>query len=38
MERGKETLAHLVRMFAGHDNNHLRQIEGIAAQLRKKRK
>jgi len=37
-ERGKETIAHLVRMFAGHDTNHLRQIEGIAAQLKKKRK
>jgi hypothetical protein len=34
-ERGKETLAHLVRMFAGHDNNHALQIEGIAAQLKK---
>jgi len=29
-ERGKETLAHLVRMFAGHDLNHLAQIEKIA--------
>jgi uncharacterized damage-inducible protein DinB len=29
-ERGKETLAHLVRMFAGHDVNHLAQIEQIA--------
>jgi hypothetical protein len=38
LERGKETLAHVVRMFAGHDNNHLQQVEGIAAQLRKKRK
>ena len=37
-ERGKETIAHLVRMFAGHDTNHMRQIEGIAAQLKKKRK
>lgn len=38
MERGKETLAHIVRMFAGHDTNHVKQVEGIAAQLRKKRK
>jgi uncharacterized damage-inducible protein DinB len=37
-ERGKETIAHLVRMFAGHDTNHMRQVEGIAAQLKKKRK
>ena len=28
-ERGKETIAHLVRMEAGHDLNHLRQIEAI---------
>ncbi len=37
-ERGKETISHLVRMFAGHDTNHVHQIEGIAAQLKKKRK
>ena len=29
-ERGKETIAHIVRMFAGHDLNHLAQIEKIA--------
>jgi uncharacterized damage-inducible protein DinB len=28
-ERGKETIAHIVRMVAGHDINHLRQIESI---------
>jgi uncharacterized damage-inducible protein DinB len=28
-ERGKETLAHIVRMFAGHDLNHLAQVEGV---------
>lgn len=28
-ERGQETIAHIVRMFAGHDLNHLQQIEGI---------
>lgn len=33
-ERGKETIAHLTRMFAGHDTNHLRQIEAIAGQLK----
>ncbi|HEY6370692.1 MAG TPA: DinB family protein [Candidatus Sulfotelmatobacter sp.] len=37
-ERGKETITHVVRMFAGHDSNHVKQIEGIAAQLKKKRK
>ena len=29
-ERGKETIAEIVRMFAGHDLNHLQQIEKIA--------
>ncbi len=29
-ERGKETIAHIVRMFAGHDLNHIRQVEQIA--------
>jgi hypothetical protein len=38
LERGKETVAHLARMFAGHDTNHVLQIEGIAAQLKKKRR
>jgi DinB superfamily len=33
-ERGKETIAHLARMFAGHDTNHIVQIETIAAQLK----
>ncbi|MGA8867598.1 MAG: DinB family protein [Candidatus Sulfotelmatobacter sp.] len=28
-ERGQETIEHIVRMFAGHDINHLRQIESI---------
>ncbi|HZQ68125.1 MAG TPA: DinB family protein [Terriglobales bacterium] len=28
-ERGKETVAHIVKMFAGHDLNHLQQIEEI---------
>ena len=28
-ERGKETVGHIVRMVAGHDLNHLQQIEGI---------
>lgn len=38
LERGKETLAHVVRMFAGHDANHVVQIERIATQLKKKKK
>ena len=29
-ERGKETLEHIVRMFAGHDLNHLAQVEKIS--------
>jgi DinB family protein len=37
-ERGKETIAHLARMFAGHDTNHVLQVEGIAAQLKSARK
>lgn len=28
-ERGNESISHMVRMVAGHDLNHLRQIEGI---------
>ena len=38
LERGKETVAHVVRMFAGHDTNHLLQVADIAAQLKKKKK
>ncbi|MBZ5573779.1 MAG: DinB family protein [Acidobacteriia bacterium] len=37
-ERGKETLAHIVRMFAGHDLNHLAQVEKIAKGSRTKEK
>jgi len=37
-ERGKETVAHLAKMFAGHDTNHVLQIEGIAAQIKQKLK
>ncbi len=36
-ERGKETIAHLTRLYAGHDLNHLRQIETIVAQLKKRK-
>ena len=28
-ERGEETVEHIVRMFAGHDVNHIGQIERI---------
>ena len=28
-ERGRETIEHIARMFAGHDLNHLEQIEKI---------
>ena len=34
-ERGRETIEHIVRMTAGHDINHLRQIERILAGKRK---
>jgi uncharacterized damage-inducible protein DinB len=37
-ERGKETVAHIVRMFAGHDLNHLAQVERIAKAGPTKRK
>jgi hypothetical protein len=28
-ERGNENVAHIIRMVAGHDLNHLRQVESI---------
>ena len=31
-EHGKQTLAHIVRMYAGHDLNHLAQVEKIARE------
>ena len=37
-ERGKETVAHIVRMYAGHDLNHLAQVERIAKAGGSKRK
>ena len=37
LERGKETVAHMARMFAGHDTNHILQIEGIVKQLKSQR-
>jgi uncharacterized damage-inducible protein DinB len=35
-ERGKETITHIVRMFAGHDLNHLSQVESIGKASRSK--
>jgi hypothetical protein len=31
-ERGVETITRITQMFAGHDLNHLRQIERILAK------
>jgi len=38
LERGKETVSHMTRLLAGHDLNHLGQIERIVSQLKKKRR
>src|SRR5215475_12244458 len=38
LERGKESIAHLTRMFAGHDTNHILQIERIVKELKAKSK
>ena len=38
LERGKETIRHLARMFAGHDTNHVLQVERIVAQLKAAKK
>lgn len=37
-ERGKETVTHLVHLFAGHDVNHIRQVEQIANHDSKSKK
>lgn len=37
-ERGEETIEHIVRMFAGHDINHTKQIERIVAAKSKGKK
>jgi hypothetical protein len=34
LERGKESIAHLARMFAGHDTNHVLQVERIVKQIK----
>ena len=31
-ERGRESVSHLIRLNAGHDLNHLRQVEGLLHQ------
>ena len=31
-ERGKETIGHLIRLYAGHDLNHLKQIEALVSR------
>jgi DinB superfamily len=36
-ERGKETVARVAQMFAGHDINHLRQIQRLASEIRRVR-
>ena len=33
-ERGKETVRHLMRMYTGHDRNHLAQIERLVTDAR----
>jgi uncharacterized damage-inducible protein DinB len=35
-ERGKETIGHIVQLFAGHDLNHLQQVKAIAKAQRNK--
>jgi uncharacterized damage-inducible protein DinB len=37
-ERGQESVDHIVRMMAGHDLNHLQQVEKIARENRKGRR
>jgi uncharacterized damage-inducible protein DinB len=37
-ERGKETVLHITKMFAGHDLNHIGQIEAILGASRKTKK
>jgi hypothetical protein len=37
-ERGNESISHLVKMVAGHDLNHLQQVEKILKGSREKRR
>jgi hypothetical protein len=34
-ERGQETIEHIVRLIAGHDLNHLQQIDRILSEKKK---
>ncbi len=34
-ERGRESIAHTVRLYAGHDLNHLKQVESILRQFKR---
>jgi hypothetical protein len=34
-ERGRETITHLLRLYAGHDLNHLSQVERLIADMRR---
>jgi len=34
-ERGQESIEHLVRMMAGHDLNHIKQLEQLLARKKK---
>jgi len=34
-ERGRETISHIVQLFAGHDLNHLQQVKAIASSQNK---
>jgi DinB family protein len=36
-ERGRETVRHILRMYAGHDRNHLGQIERLLSESRARR-
>ena len=36
-ERGKESVAHIVNMYAGHDVNHVGQVERIAKDIRRRK-
>ena len=35
-ERGQESIEHIVRMIAGHDINHTKQVERLVAAKRVK--
>ncbi|MFZ0135460.1 MAG: DinB family protein [Candidatus Sulfotelmatobacter sp.] len=37
-ERGQESIEHIVRLIAGHDLNHLQQVERILSQKKSKKK